>query len=132
MYCVTCKKELQEPQDVCCDKVYIRRKDEAVIIVNLHTADVMVVKQPGRATKFEIGSKKMAKFEYLWEENKPEIGEDIYLKIKENLLWLSNKDEGSWINIELTKGDKLALLKTLLRDFLERQLGRASKLDRRE
>ena len=43
MYCSKCGKELKEPQDVCCGQVYIRRKDDAIVIVDQHTADVMVV-----------------------------------------------------------------------------------------
>ena len=43
MYCSKCGKELKEPQDVCCGQVYIRRKDDAIVIVDQHTADVIVV-----------------------------------------------------------------------------------------
>lgn len=44
MYCSVCGKELKEPQDVCCDKVYIRRKDGAIVVVDQRTADIMVIK----------------------------------------------------------------------------------------
>jgi len=43
MHCSKCGKKLKEPQDVCCDHVYIRRKDDAIVIVDQHTADVMVI-----------------------------------------------------------------------------------------
>ena len=43
MHCTNCGKKLQEPQDVCCGQVYIRRKDDAIVIVDQRTADVMVV-----------------------------------------------------------------------------------------
>jgi len=43
MFCSSCGKELKEPQDTCCDKVYIRRKDDAIVIVDQHTADGVVV-----------------------------------------------------------------------------------------
>ncbi len=43
MHCSNCGKKLNEPQDVCCDKVYIRRKDDAIVILDQRTADVIVV-----------------------------------------------------------------------------------------
>jgi len=43
MFCSQCGKKLEEPQDTCCDKVYIIRKDDAIVIVDLKTASVMVV-----------------------------------------------------------------------------------------
>lgn len=43
MFCSSCGKELKESQDVCCDKVYVKRKDDAIVIVDQKTADVLVV-----------------------------------------------------------------------------------------
>ena len=42
MFCSQCGRKLEEPQDTCCEKVYIRRKDDAIVIVDQHTADVIV------------------------------------------------------------------------------------------
>jgi len=43
MFCTNCGKKLEEPQAVCCEKVYIRRKDDAIVVVDQKTADVLVV-----------------------------------------------------------------------------------------
>lgn len=42
MFCAVCGRELEEPQDVCCDQVYIKRKDDIIVIVDQKTADLIV------------------------------------------------------------------------------------------
>lgn len=51
MFCSKCGKELKEPQDVCCEQVYVRRKDDVIVIVDQKTADVMVVGVDVKETK---------------------------------------------------------------------------------
>lgn len=42
MYCSNCQKKLKEPQANCCGLEYIRRIDNALVIVDRHTADIRV------------------------------------------------------------------------------------------
>ena len=43
MFCTQCGKKLEEPQDTCCNKVYIVRKDDVIVIVDQKTAFIMIV-----------------------------------------------------------------------------------------
>jgi len=59
----------------------------------------------------------MAKFQNIWKDNQPNLGDDINVSIKGNQLWLC-KDDLGWIRLDIGDTEKRSLLKVLICDFL--------------
>lgn len=61
----------------------------------------------------------MAQLGYVWEHNKPGRGERVDIELVDKQLCLCCPHPDMWIQLELTKADKVYLLRQLMKDFLK-------------
>ena len=62
----------------------------------------------------------MAKIECIFKEHALETGDKVVIRLRGTRLALCKASNSMWIDIDLTKEDKQALLKILSNDFLGR------------